>query len=222
MISSSAIFAIGVVTALLLAVFLYETIHGVTHARAGAHTARPSVPQPAAGRPLRLLIAIDGSPCSDLALQSVVARPWPAGSRVEIVSVVHARPPFVPELTLTGLAAHVYDLAADRRDAPVRLERARQFVASTSALAVSGKILEGDPAKVIVEEAAAWPADLIVVGTHGYGGGQRVLLGSVSQLVALHSPCSVEIVRCPHDAFGARGVPSPGEIGQDLTARGNE
>jgi nucleotide-binding universal stress UspA family protein len=62
-------------------------------------------------------------------------------------------------------------------------------------LAVSTEILMGSPKRVIVEEAEKWRADLIVVGSHGYRTWERMLLGSVSHLVALHAECSVEIVR---------------------------
>jgi nucleotide-binding universal stress UspA family protein len=48
---------------------------------------------------------------------------------------------------------------------------------------------------VIVEEAEKWGADLIVLGSHGYGPMSRFLLGSVAHAVALHAPYSVEIVR---------------------------
>jgi nucleotide-binding universal stress UspA family protein len=61
---------------------------------------------------------------------------------------------------------------------------------------VTTKILEGDPARVIVGEAEASTADLIVMGSHGRGAVKRAVLGSVSQAVAAHAPCSVEIVRC--------------------------
>ena len=52
----------------------------------------------------------------------------------------------------------------------------------------------------LLEEEAAnkakkWGADLIVLGSHGYRGLQRFLLGSVSHAVVAHAPCSVEIVR---------------------------
>jgi nucleotide-binding universal stress UspA family protein len=61
---------------------------------------------------------------------------------------------------------------------------------------VASIILEGDPAKTLVEEATRWKADLLVVGSHGHGAARGRLLGSVSQTVALEAPCSVEIVRC--------------------------
>jgi nucleotide-binding universal stress UspA family protein len=54
---------------------------------------------------------------------------------------------------------------------------------------------DGRAKDVILDEAETWGADLIVVGSHGYHGLRRFLLGSVSQAVAAHAPCSVEIVR---------------------------
>jgi nucleotide-binding universal stress UspA family protein len=49
----------------------------------------------------------------------------------------------------------------------------------------------------IVDRAAEWHADLIVLGSHGRHGLDRFLIGSVSEYVARHAPCSVEIVRMP-------------------------
>ena len=47
----------------------------------------------------------------------------------------------------------------------------------------------------IIDSAAEWRADLIVVGSHGRSGIPRFLLGSVAEFVARHAKCSVEIVR---------------------------
>ena len=63
------------------------------------------------------------------------------------------------------------------------------------ALARTTIVIEGSPKSVILEEADALGADLIVVGSHGYGMIERFLLGSVSHAVSLHAKCSVEIVR---------------------------
>jgi nucleotide-binding universal stress UspA family protein len=55
----------------------------------------------------------------------------------------------------------------------------------------------GSPKEAILDEAERWGADLIVVGSHGYGAIQRLFLGSVSLAVATNALCSVEIVRMP-------------------------
>lgn len=57
------------------------------------------------------------------------------------------------------------------------------------------KAIEGEPNTAILNEAEAFGANLIVVGSHGYGVVKRFLLGSVAQAVALNAKCSVEIVR---------------------------
>jgi nucleotide-binding universal stress UspA family protein len=54
------------------------------------------------------------------------------------------------------------------------------------------KILEGNAKDVIVEEAREWRADLIVVGSHGYGRLRRIVLGSVAGAVVPNAPCSVQ------------------------------
>ncbi|MGB7603793.1 MAG: universal stress protein [Candidatus Sulfotelmatobacter sp.] len=55
----------------------------------------------------------------------------------------------------------------------------------------------GKPATEIVKAAKEWPADLIVIGSHGRRGVERVLLGSVAEAVLRHAPCPVLVVRAP-------------------------
>jgi nucleotide-binding universal stress UspA family protein len=62
-------------------------------------------------------------------------------------------------------------------------------------LEITTVIKNGHAKEVILDEAEKWGADLIVLGSHGYSGWQRFLLGSVSNAVATHAHCSVEIVR---------------------------
>ncbi len=53
----------------------------------------------------------------------------------------------------------------------------------------------GDPREVIVNEAADWQADLIVMGAYGHSGVRNWQIGSVAESVAKHARCSVELVR---------------------------
>lgn len=53
----------------------------------------------------------------------------------------------------------------------------------------------GKPAAKIVEGAKCWPADLIVIASHGRGRIERLLLGSVADAVVRHAPCPVLVVR---------------------------
>ena len=70
---------------------------------------------------------------------------------------------------------------------------------NVSELEIITETRSGPARDVILDEAKAWDADLIVLGSHGYKGWQRFLLGSVSQAVATHAHCSVEIVRQKQD-----------------------
>jgi nucleotide-binding universal stress UspA family protein len=54
-----------------------------------------------------------------------------------------------------------------------------------------------DPRHAIVDCAREWGADLIILGSHGRRGLDRLLLGSVAESVVRHAPCSVEVVRLP-------------------------
>jgi nucleotide-binding universal stress UspA family protein len=62
-------------------------------------------------------------------------------------------------------------------------------------LAASTSVLAGNAKWTIIDEAKEWNADLVVLGSHGRRGLTRVLLGSVSEAVAMNAPCSVEVIR---------------------------
>src|SRR5689334_2155836 len=70
-------------------------------------------------------------------------------------------------------------------------------VLKSAGLKVTGEVLSGKPKDAILEHAQNWPADLIVVGSHGRRGFRRLLLGSVSEAVAMNAHCSVAVVRGP-------------------------
>jgi nucleotide-binding universal stress UspA family protein len=203
--STTATVLVFAVAGVLLVAFMYVTGREVKISPPGIKPFRGLLPvaehmadlNTPTHRPWRVLVAIDGSPCSDHALQSVASRPWPTGSEIEVVSVVHTRVPTFPDPELMIEAAHVDALAADRERAPIRLLRAERCL-STTRIPVHGKVLEGNPEKAIIDEAERWNADLIVVGSHGFGPLTRRVLGSTSNAVALHARRSVEIVRCPH------------------------
>ena len=148
---------------------------------------------------MNILLAIDGSPCSETAVAEVARRPWPDDSQLKVVSVVE--PPGAltaePYMGVTGYFEEVERLK--RQQAEEVLTRAAAALrggAGTAQLGLVTEALTGSPKRTIVEEAERWSADLIVVGSHGYHTWERMLLGSVSQSVAAHALCSVEIVRC--------------------------
>src|SRR4029453_6411158 len=81
-----------------------------------------------------------------------------------------------------------------------------------SGLSIEKTVREGDASSTILDEATDWPADLIVMGTHGYTGFRKLVLGSVAQSVVSHAPCSVEVVRDRKAAEGTQTKTSAGGV----------
>lgn len=147
---------------------------------------------------MKILLAVDGSPCSDAAVEEIARRPWPEDSSIKVLTTYELPMPPTPEGW--ALPANYFgDLdAALQKQAQSIVNRAIQKLKSklNKNIALDGTIVPGPPRSVILDEAESWGADLIVVGSHGYGAWQRFLLGSVSQSVVSHAKCSVEVVRC--------------------------
>jgi nucleotide-binding universal stress UspA family protein len=145
---------------------------------------------------MKILLAVDGSPFSDVAVKEVAGRPWPPGSGVKILGCVHKHAPEIVDPMLIGYAAYQEVLEAERKRMHQVVGKAAEMLRERdSALKIETEVLNGSPKERILDVAKAWRANLIVVGSHGYGAVKKFLLGSVSQAVASHARCSVEIVR---------------------------
>jgi nucleotide-binding universal stress UspA family protein len=147
---------------------------------------------------IRILLATDGSECSEFAARYIAERPWPLGSEVHILSVVELsvplfRIPYPPYFDPRAME----ELRAEAMKRTEEAVMAAEQIVTDAALPTTGTVAVpcASPKQLILEEAHKWGADLIVVGSHGRRGMGRFLLGSVSEAVASHASCSVEIVR---------------------------
>ena len=147
---------------------------------------------------MKILLAIDGSECSDAAVEEISRRPWPEGSSIEVLTAFELPTPPTPE----GWALPInyfeeMDIAL-RKQAHNIIDRAIAKLKPKldQTISLDAQMLPGSPRNAILDEAEDWGADLIVVGSHGYRAWERFLLGSVSQSVVSHAKCSVEVVRC--------------------------
>jgi len=133
---------------------------------------------------VKILLAIDSSSASQVAVQEVIDRPWPPGTTVEVVSVVD---------TYCGWnGPEVFDALMDAGRQAVESHAA---VLTTSGLTSRSKVLCGDPKTMVVDYASETGADLLIVGSHDASDLTRFLLGSVARAVVRHAACSVEVVR---------------------------
>ena len=155
---------------------------------------------------MKILLAVDGSPCSDAAVEEVARRPWPDKSEVKVLTAYDLPAPPTPEAWAIPLTYYDDMDVALRKQATNTVERAIQTLKSklNKTVAIDGQVAPGSPRVVILDEAEDWGADLIVVGSHGYRAWERFLLGSVSQAVVSHAKCSVEVVRCRPTNEGAK------------------
>lgn len=156
---------------------------------------RPNQRERTASSPgMKILLGTDGSDCSDRAIDSVATRPWPTEALFRVISV---REPMTPESTMAFdpiLMDEILD--RERRRAEDALKTAeRRLSAGGLRLEGSSDTLFGDPRTILLDEAKSWGADLIALGSHGLHGFEPMLLGSVSESVAMHAHCSVEVIR---------------------------
>ncbi len=138
----------------------------------------------------RILIAVDDSVYGAHAANTGIAMAGAMGAEVAFVSVVD--PSFVTANSDSGVPADQLLASAEREVKQVLVAYRERAKTSPPALEFLEK---GKPAERIVAVAKAWPADMIVIGTHGRGTVGRLLLGSVAEGVLHHAHCPVVIVR---------------------------
>ncbi len=151
---------------------------------------------------MRILLGTNGSQFSKEAACSVTHGSWPSGTQIKIISVHEF---LVPEGSTAACSPYsIYSEPALTEVTEATRQLAENAYAETKSVIesaglqvcdVSHGVPLGDPRSVLLDEASVWGADLIVVGSHGRHGLDRLLLGSVSEAVAMHAPCSVEVIR---------------------------
>jgi nucleotide-binding universal stress UspA family protein len=138
----------------------------------------------------KILYPTDFSPYSNQAYFHAVALADKHGASLTIVYVYSAT---------FGTPEAAGDGGKDRQYWRNQLEQIRPV---DGHIPVRHVFLEGDPATEIVRFAADAGIDLIVMGTHGRTGLERLLMGSVAEKVMREAPCSVLVVKLP------KGVPA--------------
>lgn len=148
---------------------------------------------------MKILIGTDGSEFSRQAIakccEIVVG---PEDTEIRVLSVYENLPLTATEPFMVSVeyAEEMEKLAREQADRIVAdaEKQIRECLPNVS-VKLSEKVAGGAAERAIIEEAEKWRADLIVVGSHGRGFWKRVFLGSVSQSVVQHAPCSVLVVR---------------------------
>lgn len=148
---------------------------------------------------MKVLLAIDDSKYSEAATQAVL-REAPKDAEVSVLHVVEPIPATVGDETRVYITDIGGMRLAQLKQAETLVARAAE-VLRPAGFKVTTFVEEGDPIAKIIDRATALKVDLIVLGSHGRKGFDRLLLGSVSDGVASHAPCTVEIVRLPEERY---------------------
>jgi len=140
---------------------------------------------------MRIILALDPLSGSEEVVLRLAERSWPPGTIVLVLSVVRHLPPSAAELWFDAGG----DIEVVRK---LRRERARESAARTAdllrtcGLAVEIMVLDGSPAKLIVDVAKRWAADLILLAPDRRKIA-RWMLSRITRAVLSHAPCSVEL-----------------------------
>lgn len=137
----------------------------------------------------KILVPVDGSPGSRKALEQAIALAEVAGASLTVLEVIEDFGP------LPGY----YDAAPEGSNrigwvSEQRFEKVHPVLAQTK-VAWDRKVVEGYPADQICKVAAEGKFDLIMLGSRGLNAVARFLVGSVSDRVVHHAPCTVAVVR---------------------------
>jgi nucleotide-binding universal stress UspA family protein len=185
--------------------------HVATAVVRGAHVpvlvARPTDSAPAAV-PLRVLLSCDGSPSSRAAAEFACRLHWPRDTTTMAVTVVEsllagAVPPWLEERARSADAdamaqAWVREHEAEKLE---KQEELSHYCQQLPACFQGAKtiIAEGHPAEQVLHVIASERVNLVIVGAHGLRAIERLLIGSTSERILSHAPCSVLMVRShPH------------------------
>lgn len=145
----------------------------------------------------KVLLAVESSGFSAAAIDVLRRQIRPERSEVYLL---HVTDPMIYLPLYDGALQNPVQIEHVREE---NLKEAQEFLGKLAeqlrevGYRVETAIEEGEPRTTIVDYAERVKADLIVIGSHGRRGLPRLLLGSVSEYVARHAGCSVEIVRPP-------------------------
>jgi nucleotide-binding universal stress UspA family protein len=162
----------------------------MNHAACPVRLARPGTSSK--GSPT-LLIAYDGSACADAVVAAVAARHWPKGTRATVLAVSEF------QMRIGEIAAALTKTLEKGKGASPwpwmdgKLAKAAKRLASAG-ISVNTSLVIGEIRHSLLKNAKLLKADTIFLGSHGYTGLRRVMLGSVAAAIAAHAPCSVEVI----------------------------
>jgi len=144
----------------------------------------------------RMLVPVDGSEAGRRGLREAIALARSLDAAIRLVHVIDR----LPWLSLEVTAPAVQELVDRLRSNGESILNDSVGAVRAAGVAVDSRLIDamGTAAgECVIAEAASWPADLIVCGTHGRRGVRRMLMGSDAEYILRHSPVPILMVRSP-------------------------
>ncbi len=154
------------------------------------------------GRPgekfMRILLAIDEARNAHTATREVINQFRCENTQIHVLHAIEWSHIF-PEHFSFGqgpeFAAEFKEFLQREREWARELTEEATAILRNAGFQTSCGVVEGEPKQAILDYAASWRPDLIVLLSHDRTGLDRIVYGSVSESVAKHAPCSVQIMR---------------------------
>ena len=144
----------------------------------------------------KILVAVDGSPTSEIALREAITLAKDQAATLRLVHVVDESPAAMNVETVYQLDDYERGLrTAGERIVAKALASVRAAGLDAESKLVEIVTLNERVADAIAAEAQHWPADVIVIGTHGRRGFRHLLLGSVAEGVVRAATKPVLLIR---------------------------
>lgn len=148
----------------------------------------------------RILVPVDGSPTSKRGLGEAIALAKLTGASLRLINVVDVMVFAMEADAFAGYAGDMIGLLREGGQKVLEASRAQAEAAGVAADTVLRDGFSGRVCDLVVDEAKAWNAELIVIGTHGRRGAGRLLLGSDAEQILRLAPVPVLLVRAPEAA----------------------
>ena len=144
---------------------------------------------------MKILVTTDGSTFSDQAIQTIAETIRPQGNEVLVLEIVEPALYTPPPQMAPGYIPEQAEVLKEQMQLAAKTTAQAAEALGKAGFKADTRVIQCEIRSGILDVAADWKPDLIVLGSHGRRGVEKFLLGSVAESIARHARCSVLIVR---------------------------
>lgn len=170
----------------------------------------------------KILVAVDIAQTNQSVFKMALSLAQTTGAKLMLINVIAPDQNSYPNPFI--YSGYEYDLMEDslvsvyqkqwKKFKQQGLDALRSLAEEATTAGVEAEFIQdfGNPGRTICDRAQLWSADLILIGSRGLTGVKEMFLGSVSNYVTHHAPCSVLLLRETHDSDLSEGELSSASV----------